>query len=112
MNKINIDEAKILLDCKHLVGHLEDIKEKISKMHEEPDESLLESYLQAFSDLESLKDSCIESAVKVSDKASWWNQKIVHNLIQDITHHFSHVEQNLNILQENLNKPQLSPQML
>lgn len=45
MNKINIDEAKILLDCKHLVGHLEDIKEKISKMHEEPDESLLESYL-------------------------------------------------------------------
>jgi len=112
MNKINIDEAKILLDCKHLVGHLEDIKEKISKMHEESDESLLEFYLRAFSDLESLKDSCIESAVKVSDKAGWWNQKIVHNLIQDITHHFSHVEQNLNILQENLNKPQLSPEVL
>ena len=112
MNKINIDEAKILLDCKHLVGHLEDIKEKISKMHEEPDESLLELYLQAFSGLELLKDSHIESAVKVADKAGWWNQKIVHNLIQDITHHFSHVEQNLNILQENLNKPQLSPEVL
>jgi hypothetical protein len=112
MNKINIDEARILLDCKHLVAHLKDIKEAISKMHEEPDESLLEFHLQIFSDLESLKDSCIESAVKVSEKAVWWNQKIVHNLIQDITHHFSHVEQNLNILQESLNKPQLSSEML
>ncbi len=99
MNKINIDEARILLDCKHLVANLKDIKEAISKLHEEPDESLLEFYLQVFSDLESLKDICIESAVKVSEKASWWNQKIVHSLIQDITHHFSHVEQNLNILQ-------------
>lgn len=57
-------------------------------MHEEPDESLLEFYLRALDNLEALKDSCIESAVKVSEKASWWNQKIVHNLIQDITHHF------------------------
>ena len=112
MNKINIDEAKILLDCKHLVSHLKEIKEAISKMHEEPDESLLEFYLHIFCDLKLLKDSCIESVVNVSEKASWWNQKIVHNLIQDITHHFSHVEQNLNILQENLNKPQLSPEML
>jgi len=112
MNKINMDEAKTLFDCKHLVVHLKDIKEATNKMHEEPDESLLEFYLQAFDNLEALKDSCVESAVKVSEKASWWNQKIVHNLIQDITHHFSHVDQNLNILQENLNKPQLSPKML
>jgi len=112
MNKINIDEAKILLDCKHLVTHLKDIKEVTSKMHEDPDESLLEFYLQAFVNLESLKDSCIEDAVKISERASWWNQKIVHNLIQDIRHYFSHVEQDLNILQENLNKPQLSPEIL
>jgi esterase/lipase len=112
MNKINRGEARILLDCKYLVAHLKDIKEATNKMHEEPDESLLECYLQIFDNLESLKDSYIESAVKVSEKASWWNQKIVHNLIQDITHHFSHVEQNLIILQENLNKPQLSSEML
>jgi hypothetical protein len=108
MNKINIDEAKILLDCKHLVARLKEIKEAICKMHEEPDESLLEFYLHIFCDLKSLKDSCIERAVKVSEEASWWNQKIVHNLIHDITHHFSYVEQNLTILQDNLNKPQLS----
>lgn len=27
MNKINMDEAKILLDCKHLVTHLKEINE-------------------------------------------------------------------------------------
>lgn len=66
---------------------------------------LLEFYLHILDNLESIKDSCIESVVKVLGKASWWNQEIVHNLIKDIiTHHFIHVEQNLNILQENLNK--------
>jgi len=112
MNKINIDEAKIILDCKHLVTHLKGIKEAINKLHEEPDESLLESYLQIFGNLKSLKDSCIESAVKISERANWWTQKIVHNLMQDITYHFSHVEQDLNILQKNLNKSQLRPKIL
>ena len=112
MNKVNIDEARILLDCKHLVAHLKDIKEVTNKMHEEPDESLLQFYLQAFDNLMSHKDLCIENAVKVSEQTSWWNQKIVNNLIQDITHYFSHIEQDLNILQDNLDKPQLSPEIL
>ena len=111
MNKINIDEAKILLECKHLVAHLKEIKEATSKMHEEPDESLLESYLQVFDALEALKDSCIENAIQISERVNWWNQKIVHDLVEEITHYFSHVEKDLNILQENLNKSQLSPKL-
>lgn len=99
-----MDEAKILLDCKRLVVHLKEIKEATKKMQDEPDESLLAFYLQVFSNLEVLKDSCIEGAVNVSEKANWWNKKVAHNLIEDITHHFSHVEQDLNNLQTNTNK--------
>lgn len=104
MNKINVDEAKILLECKHLVTYLKEIKEATSKMHEEPDESLLEYYLHVFNNLEEFKDSCIESAHKLSEKVSWWNKKIVHDLVQEIAHYFSHVEHDLKILQINLNK--------
>lgn len=73
-------------------------------MREEPDESLLSFYLQVFNSLEVLKDSCIESAINVSERANWWNKKVAHNLIKDITRHFFHVEQNLNTLQTNINK--------
>jgi len=104
MNRINMDEAKVLLDCKHLVTHLKEINEATRKMREEPDESLLAFYLQVFNSLEVLKDSCIESAINVSERANWRNKKVAHNLIKDITHHFSHVEQNLNTLQTNINK--------
>ena len=104
MNKINMDEARILLDCKHLVTHLKEIKEATRKMHKEPDESLLAFYLQVFNNLKALKDSCVESAVNVSERANWWNKNVAHNLIKDITHHFSHVEQELNNLQTNTNK--------
>lgn len=104
MNRINIDEAKVLLDCKHLVTHLKEINEATRKMREEPDESLLAFYLQVFNSLEVLKDSCIESAINVSERANWRNKKVAHNLIKDITHHFFHVEQNLNTLQTNINK--------
>lgn len=55
MNRINIDEAKVLLDCKHLVAHLKEINEATRKMREEPDESLLAFYLQVFNSLEVLK---------------------------------------------------------
>jgi len=103
MNKINMDEAKILLDCKHLVTHLKEINEATRKMREEPDESLLAFYLQVFNNLEALKDSCIESAINVSERASWWNKKVAHNLIKDITHHFFHIERDLNTLQTNIN---------
>ena len=99
-----MNEARILLDCKHLVTHLKEIKEATRKMHKEPDESLLAFYLQVFNNLKALKDSCIESAVNVSERANWWNKKVAHNLIKDITHHFSHVEQELNNLQTNTNK--------
>ena len=98
-----MDEAKILLDCKHLVAHLREMKEAIKKMYEEPDESLLAFYLQVFSNLKTSKDSCIESAVNVSERANWWNKEVAHNLINDITHNFSHVEQGLNNLQTNIN---------
>ena len=104
MNKINMNEARILLDCKHLVTHLKEIKEATRKMHEESDESLLAFYLKVFNNLKVLKDSCIESAVNVSERANWWNKKVAHNLIKEITHHFSHVEQELNNLQTNINK--------
>lgn len=104
MNKVNMDEAKILLDCKHLVTHLKEIKEATKKMQEEPDESLLVFYLQVFNNLKVLKESCIDSAVNVSERANWWNKKVAHKLIEDITHHFSHVEQDLNNLQTNINK--------
>jgi hypothetical protein len=72
-------------------------------MHEEPDESLLAFYLQVFSNLKTSKDSCIESVVNVSERANWWNKKVAHNLINDITRHFCHVEQGLNNLQTNIN---------
>jgi hypothetical protein len=36
MNKINMDEAKILLDCKHLVTYLKEIKEAIKKYTKSP----------------------------------------------------------------------------
>ena len=104
MNKINMDEAKILLDCKHLVTHLKEINEATRKMRKVPDESLLAFYLQVFNNLEVLKDSCIKGAINVSERANWWNKKVAHNLIKDITHHFSHIERDLNTLQTNINK--------
>jgi len=55
MNKINMNEAKILLDCKHLVTHLKEINEATRKMRKVPDESLLAFYLQVFNNLEVLK---------------------------------------------------------
>lgn len=50
-----MDEAKILLDYKHLVTHLKGINEATRKMCEEPDESLLAFYFQVFNSLEVLK---------------------------------------------------------